>query len=140
MLSAAFLEGDMEKTMYIEWPDGMVELDLLRKKKEIYSIKQMKLYVWKLRRCLCILLLFKKHLIEVLEMTQSLVDPCMFYKKEDDKVTLIVLCHVDDNAICGSPKWIAWFKEVVKKRFGITDLGRLRKHLGIWYEWKEGER
>jgi hypothetical protein len=30
-------------------------------------------------------------------MTQSLIDPCVFFKKEDDKMTLVTVCHVDDN-------------------------------------------
>jgi hypothetical protein len=24
-----------------------------------------------------------------------------------------------------------------KKRFNISDLGKIKKHLGIWYDWRE---
>jgi hypothetical protein len=27
----------------------------------------------------------------------------------------------------------------VKKRFNLADLGLLKKHLGIWHDWKEEE-
>jgi hypothetical protein len=46
---------------------------------------------------------------------------------------------VDDVALGGNPEWIKWFKEGLKKWFGIADLGRLKKHLGIWHEWKHDE-
>jgi hypothetical protein len=86
--------------------------------------------------------LFMGHLTDVkgMGMTQSLADPCVFYKKNGyGEVVCIAVCHVDDSAIAGKPEWIKWFKEGVKKRFGITDLGLLKKHLGIWYEWKQDE-
>jgi hypothetical protein len=58
-----------------------------------------------------------------MEMTPSLVDPCVFYRKDGDVVVLITVCHVDDNAIAGTPEWMSWFNEGFKKHFGITKLG-----------------
>lgn len=139
-IEAAFLEGEMERTMYIEWPAGIVQLGFItEEEKELYCIEQMKSMYGNSDAALIYFRLYKKHLIDTMGMIQSLTDPCVFYKKESDKVVLIAVCHVDDNAVCSSPEWIAWFKEGVKKRFGITDLGRLQKHLGIWYDWKVDE-
>jgi hypothetical protein len=74
-----------------------------------------------------------------MEMKQSLTDPCVFFKLTEDKVVLVAVCHVDDNAIAGAPHWTKWFKEGVKKGFGITELGLLKKHLGVWCELKTDE-
>ena len=139
-VKAAFLEGDMEKTMYIEWPDGMVHLGFItEEEKEKYCIEQLKSMYGNSDAALIYFKLFKKHLVQEMQMTQSLVDPCVFYKMHKEEVVVIAVCHVDDNAIAGTPEWVKWFKEGVKKRFGITELGILKRHLGIWYEWKKDE-
>jgi hypothetical protein len=139
-VEAAFLEGDMEKTMYIEWPPGMEHLGFITKgDQEKYCIEQMKSMYGNTDAALIYFRLFRKHLIDVMKMQQTRVDPCVFYKKFEGDVVLVAVCHVDDNAIAGTPVWTKWFKTGVKKRFGITDLGILKKHLGIWYKWKVDE-
>jgi hypothetical protein len=63
--------------------------------------------------------------------------------KRDNKICLIAMTHVDDTILFGPKREIEWFKVGVKKRFNYSDLGKLKKHLGVWYEWKEtnlGER
>ncbi len=76
--------------------------------------------------------------------TQSLADPCVFYKKKNDGRTLLfALIHVDESLLIGTKEEIKKFKEGIKKRFGFTDLGKLKKHLGVWYVKKfdeNGER
>ena len=68
-------------------------------------------------------------------MTQSKVDPCVFYLKRDNKLILLVGTHVDDCAIAGKPSDILAFKKEIKDYFTIKELGQLNKHLGVWYEW-----
>src|SRR5688572_23712861 len=71
-------------------------------------------------------------------MTRSSTDPCVFYlKDENGKAKLIIACHVDDTIIVGKKEDQEWFKTEVQKRFSIKDLGKLKKHLGVWYEWKQ---
>ena len=48
---------------------------------------------------------------------------------------LIVSCYVDNTLIAGQPEWIASFKNKVKERFNIKELGKVQKHLGIHYDW-----
>ena len=140
-VEAAFLEGDMERSMFIEWPTGMVHLGFITEEdREQYCIEQLKSMYGNSDAALIYFKLFKSHVVDgEMGMEQSLADPCVFFKKENGKVVLVAVCHVDDNAIAGTSDWIKWFKEGVKKRFGITDLGVLKKHLGIWYEWKVDE-
>ena len=74
-------------------------------------------------------------------MTQSLADPCVLYKRNDDgSPQLIVTLTVDDCAIAGKQEHIDWFMDMVAARFKITRGGRLKKHLGVDYVWKKDEK
>ena len=76
-----------------------------------------------------------------MEMTNSQSDPCVFYlKDENGKTKLIVASHVDDCIMAGSKVAIKQFKKDVKTRFNINEVGTLKKHLGIWYEWKQDNK
>jgi hypothetical protein len=44
--------------------------------------------------------------------------------------------HADDVLLIGTKTTIEKFKLVLQKRFNISDLVRLKRHLGIFYEWK----
>ena len=46
---------------------------------------------------------------------------------------MIIALYVDDTLLAGTPKAVTRFKKLIKQRFKITDLGEIRKHLGIWY-------
>jgi hypothetical protein len=66
---------------------------------------------------------------------QSLTDLCVFFKKNNNgQMLMFALIHVDDSLLIGTRDEIKRFKEGIKKRFGFTDLGELKKHLGVWYE------
>ncbi|KAI2494658.1 hypothetical protein MHU86_19887 [Fragilaria crotonensis] len=78
-----------------------------------------------------------RYLTQVMKMIQSLVDPCLYYwKNTAGEVTLMAVVHVDDVLLAGKKETIEKFKSELKKRFNISDLGRLKKHLGVWYDWK----
>jgi hypothetical protein len=34
---------------------------------------------------------------------------------------------------------VMWFKSAIKNHFTIKELGVLKKHLGVWYQWVEDE-
>jgi len=50
---------------------------------------------------------------------------------------LISSCHVDDTLLCGTKEEIERFKKSLKNQFNIKDLGLMRKHLGIRYDWQK---
>jgi hypothetical protein len=65
-VEAVFLEGDMEKTMHIEWPAGMVHLGFItEEEEENCCIEQLKSMYGNSDAALIYFRLFKKHLIEV---------------------------------------------------------------------------
>jgi hypothetical protein len=44
--------------------------------------------------------------------------------------------YVDDTLCLGHKEELEWMYKEIQKKFKIEKLGRLKKHLGIWYEWK----
>ena len=132
-IEAAFLEGNLARHMFLEWPEGMVEMGFITEEE---------------RRDCCILLskgmygnhdaslrffLEYKRLVmsKPLEMEQSKTDPCVFYKKDKDgKLVLLAMPHVDDTCLVGEPEWAKKFKQAIKSRFNYTDLGQAEETSG----------
>ena len=137
-ISAAFLEGEIEEPLYIEWPPGMVELGFIsEKEKKKCCIKLVRGMYGNKDSALIYHRAFKKHVTKPEEdggmgMEQSRIDPCIFSKRIDGEVKLIVNTHVDDCLTAGPKNMIEWVKEGIGKSFDYTDDGKLRKHLGVW--------
>ena len=67
---------------------------------------------------------------------QSKTDPCMLYKRnQKGKICLMIAVYVDDVLMVRESENIKIFKEQFRKRYKITDLGKLKKYLGVWYKW-----
>ena len=65
----------------------------------------------------------------------------MLYKKDEEgKLMLIIAVYVDDVLISLKENDIREFKETFKKTYKITDLGKLKWHLGIWYKWIKSDK
>jgi Reverse transcriptase (RNA-dependent DNA polymerase) len=79
---------------------------------------------------------FSKHLMEQLKLQQRMTDPCIFYKVKNNKVVLILAMYVDDTLCLGHKEELERMYKEIQKKFKIEKLGRLKKHLGIWYESK----
>jgi hypothetical protein len=48
--------------------------------------------------------------------------------------------YVDDVLLSGTRKIIDKFKTELRKRFNISELGLLKKHLGVWYDWMKKDK
>jgi hypothetical protein len=70
---------------------------------------------------------------------KSQADPCVWYLLKNNVTWLIVAMYVDDIVYTGANDAREWFKGKIKERFNITDLGLIRKHLGVWYSKKKDE-
>jgi hypothetical protein len=89
-VEAAFLEGDMEKTVCVEWPAGMVQMGFIaEEEKEEHCVEQLKSMHGNSDAALICFKLFKTHVIEEMGMTQSSVDPCVFHKKSEGLIVLV---------------------------------------------------
>ena len=69
------------------------------------------------------------HLVKYVGVTRCRADPCVFVMKEEGKTVMVSFIHVDDSMLCGKQEAINVFKEKVKERFNIKELGQLKKHL-----------
>ena len=71
-------------------------------------------------------------------LERSKSDACLFVRTNSEgKVTLVTSCHVDDTLVGGTKEAIAEFKEQLKERFKLKEMGIMKRHLGIRYEWKK---
>ena len=136
-VEAAFLEAEIDQEVFIEWPPGSVELGLCTESEyETYCIMLGRSMYGNVDAALRWSKTLESHLVNVMMMKQSLVDPCLyFWKDTEGQLILVVVIHVDDIALGGKKKTIEKFKAGLRERFGITELGVLKKHLGVWYEW-----
>ena len=125
----------------MEWLPGMVELgqidheemksNCLQLNKNIYGMVDAVLIFYKA---------YSVQLMKSMGMTQSKADACMFTRQDETgKTILIMSSHVDDIFVAGTPDAIAWFKQQLKERFNIKEMGRIIKHLGIKYAWQQDE-
>ena len=134
-IEAAFLEAELDEDIYIEWPEGVEEFGYfapnemegrcLKLERAMYGCVQSPLMFFKT---------FSKHL-QLLGLSQSLADPCIWYKHDEHgRLVLVVAVYVDDCIVAGPKSEVEALKAGVRKRFKITELGTIRKHLGVWYE------
>ena len=140
-IEAAFLEGEAKTRNFLEFPDGLLELGFVtQEESKTHCIEQLKSMYGNVDAALIFFETYKAYMEEVIGMSQSRVDPCVFYKRNDDGETiLIAVTHVDDTLLCGTKKAIDDFKIAIKKRFGYTDQQGFIKHLGVWYKEKHDE-
>jgi Reverse transcriptase (RNA-dependent DNA polymerase) len=126
----------------MEWPDGLLQLGLvtsdemdgtcLRLARAMYGTVQAPLAFFNE---------LAKYLVSI-GMIQSTADPCVWYRRtKDGQVSpLVVVVYVDDLLYTGTADSRSWFKEQIKTRFNIVDLGKLSKHLGVWYSKNSDEK
>ena len=141
-VEAAFLNAEMENPMYLEWPEGMVELGFINEEDRRKScIKLVKSMYGNVDAALRWMNAFTKVLIKNAGLSQSQADPCLFYKHDEKhNLILMVVVYVDDVLIAGTPTEVIKLKNNVKNVYNITDLGELKKHCGIWYDWSTDEK
>ncbi|KAM1357424.1 hypothetical protein ACFX2H_031230 [Malus domestica] len=124
-VKSAFLNGVLEEEVYVEQPDGFVakgEEDRVYKlHKALYGLKQAP-RAWYgeidtyFSQC---------------GFTRSLSEPTLSIKAEEKDI-LIVSIYVDDIIYTGSNKqMLEEFKEDMKRKYEMTDLGLLHHFLGM---------
>jgi hypothetical protein len=141
-VEAAFLNAELgDQRVFIEWPEGMVEYGFITaQEKLIYCAELEKAMYGNIDSPLRWMKTMSKHIISEMKMEQSQTDPCVFIKKVNGKPVLILALYVDDTLCAGTRKEMDWMYEAITKRFKIEKLGRLKKHLGIWWEWHKDSK
>ena len=123
-VKTAFLNAPIDCEIYVQQPKGFEKPGGLvcRLKKSLYGLKQSgRLWNNTLHE------FFNSN-----ELTQSRVDPCVYFRKSDDSFLVIVVVWVDDLIIgARDVPLLTEIKELLKNRFKMKDLGPLKYFLGI---------
>ena len=140
-VEAAFLEADLDKPVYVKWPEGLVELGVISPQEEAETcIMLNKAMYGTVDAPLRFYRTLQKTLMsEPLKLEQCVSEPTVFFKRDSRGLRLIVITFVDDIMVGGPQEEVDWFKEKIQERFKITEEGVLKKHLGIIYDWKKDE-
>lgn len=122
----AFLNGDLEETIYMEVPAGFSDPNnpnlvcLLRK--ALYGLKQAPRQWYAKINCF---------LLDEMEFKSCSYEPCLYFKIDSGCLILIIL-YVDDLLIAGSnSNAVDLVKQEFSKRYKMKDLGSAQEFLGI---------
>ena len=136
-VEAAFLNAEIDQRMFIEFPQGMEELGFIEPgERDKYCIELNRTMYGDIAAPLRWMRTITKTLVEDMGMIQSEVDPCIFYKKDQNgKLTLLCAVFVDDTLVTGLDREVKRFYEEFQRHYNIEILGKLSKHLGVNWTW-----
>ena len=132
-IETAFLYGNLEEEIYMEFPDGY-EAFLKEERREEYSSTEY-----------CLLLLmalyglvqaarqwYKKitSIFAKLHFFPSNADPCLFIRHFDNQPPAFIILYVDDGAIIGSKELIKEVLSALSKELIVKSLGPLKNFVG----------
>jgi hypothetical protein len=58
-------------------------------------------------------------------------------KQRGGKVVLILVLYLHALLCAGERKEVEWASKKIEEKVKIVKLGKLKKHLGIMYDWKQ---
>ena len=129
-VKSAFLNGDLTETVFVQQPPGFIVGNgdkVLKLRKALYGLKQAP-RAWNSK--------LDKELV-ALGFVRSKLEHAV-YKRSNKNSFLIVGVYVDDLIISGpNADDITQFKQEMRKKFSMSDLGLLSYYLGI--EVKQGD-
>jgi len=122
-IKAAFLNGELEETIYMEPPEGsdIPSSHVIRLRKSLYGLRQSPR---------CFNQAFDKWMRQDgFEPTRA--DPCLYVRKSQSS-TIMVSVHVDDQLIASDSRpELDAFKKRLNARFECTDNGPVNYFLGF---------
>ena len=139
-VEAAFLEPFLDIEMYIEWPEGMVELGFLTQEEYKNTCVQLRRSMYgNVDAALRWQREFSNYLVTDCGMKICRTDPCILFLRKDGVLKIIMSIHVDDSLCAGNKGDLEDLYEKIRKRYKITTLGKISKYLGVHYEWGNDE-
>jgi hypothetical protein len=132
-VKSAFLNGELEETVFLQQPPGLTQGDdqgkVLRLNKALYGLRQAP-RAWNAKMDAS---------LHTLGFSKSKLEHAV-YRKGDDKSFMLVGVYVDDLIITGTnPHDIENFKSEMQKLLKMSNLGLLSYYLGIEVEHKNDE-
>ena len=131
-VKGAYLNLDLNEEIYMQQPEGFNDGTgpVLKLNKAIYGLKQARRawYLW------------LKATPTSAGLVQSTADEYIYIKYDNDSIKVISV-YIDDFGLFASSKaGMAWIKGKLNESFTMTNLGEMKKILGIWVEWDQGHR
>ena len=134
---AAFLnaELDEEAKLFIEYPDGMVELGYMTEEEVKTHVAKLNTSMYgNVDTSLRWNITVTKYKEDQMNMQRCLTDPCIIFKKWNNDTELITGMNVDDTIVVATEERALWYTSEVSKRFNITIQKEMKKHLGVDYD------
>ena len=138
-IEAAFLEAELAEDLYIEFPKGLVKFGFMTESEQRGKCIKLKRAMY--GACQSPRAYYDtatKH-FKSIGLQQCKAEPCLWYKTKNGKLSLLMVTFVDDIICVAKKEDIEELKQEIRTRFNISELGRLSKHLGIYYEKKKDE-
>ena len=140
-VEAAFLEGKLKKSTYINIPQGMVELGFMTQTEfEDNCIELLGGMYGNVDAALLYFMRFTTFATsqDGLKMTQSESDPCVFFRRnKQGEIDIMIIIYVDDCMLIGTQESVNETKAKLRTEFGTTEDGQLKKLLGVRYDWEK---
>lgn len=134
-VKTAYLHAPIDEEIYLAQPEGFEKTSETREqlvcklKKSLYGLKQSGRNWYKQ---------LNDHL-EQNNFERNKSDHCV-YRKQIGNESIVVIIWVDDLIIAASNnELLNGFKDTMKAKFSMKDLGKISYFLGIQFEQKEGE-
>jgi len=106
--------------MYIEWPEGIVELEFITKEEKERTCVQFRRYIYRnIDAALRWQRDFTKYLMDECVFVQCHSNPCILYKYEDGELKIVMSIHVDDSLCAGTRKSLQKLYAKVRKKYKI---------------------
>lgn len=124
-VTAAYLHGDIEEEIYVRPSKEIAKKadagKVFRLRKSMYGLKQSG-RAWKMKL---------HQTLTNMSFTRSQADPCVYFKREKNKLVIIVV-YVDDLLILATDeKELTLLKRKLSQTFNIKDLGEAKHLLGM---------
>ena len=139
-VEAAFLEPYLDIEMYIDWPEGIVDLGFISEEQKRTTCIQLRRSMYgNVDAALRWQRDFTEFLVSECNFKACKSDPCILFLTEDEQLKVVMSTHVDDSMCVGSREDLDKLYRNVRKKYKITTLGRLKKYLGVHYDWQINE-
>ena len=101
-IGAAFLELYLDIEMFIEWPEGIVELGFITEEEYKNTCVQLQRSMYgNVDAALRWQIEFTKYLVEQCGFKQCRSDPCILHYRENGELKIVLSSHVDDSLCAG---------------------------------------
>ena len=119
----AFLNGRIKERIYMEVPQGYKsKAQCVRLLGSLYGLKQA-LSVWHKT--------IESYLIDEMKFKQIKSTSCLYIKRNDHGLFVMIALYVDDISLAGHSEMIEATKAMLKERFQMKDLGPITQVVGI---------